>query len=351
MKKAAIITAIVLASSIVFCMIFAGYLILSEYQPKNRETIAVSETGLPIHPDKELSVLTYNIGYAGLSKDEDFFMDGGKNVRPDDETLILANLEGISHILDKNAADIILLQEVDLASRRSYGINQQAYLTEQTGKNSLFAYNFNCKYVPYPLPPIGKVESGLLTLSGRKLQSAARIALPVPFPWPVSTCNLKRCLLETRFPIEGSSKELIVFNLHLEAYDDGEGKVEQTNVLMQLLHTEYEKGNYVIAGGDFNQTFDSIERYPIINKDSWMPGKLEEASLPDGFSFAVSDQYATCRLLNAPYSGNYMDSQVYVIDGYIVSDNIDVKSVQVIDTQFEYSDHQPVKLSFCFKND
>lgn len=44
-------------------------------------------------------------------------------------------------------------------------------------------------------------------------------------------------------------------NLHLEAYDDGEGKEAQTAMLLQILQEEYVKGNYVIAGGDFNQSF------------------------------------------------------------------------------------------------
>ena len=33
----------------------------------------------------------------------------------------------------------------------------------------------------------------------------------------------------------------------------------------ELLQREYEKGNYVIAGGDFNQTFDTVpeDLYPL----------------------------------------------------------------------------------------
>ena len=57
----------------------------------------------------------------------------------------------------------------------------------------------------------------------------------------------------------------------------------------------------------------------------------------------------TCRLLNGPYSGNYDDSQVYVLDGFIVSDNLKIDQVENIDTQFEYTDHQPVKLNVTLK--
>ena len=33
--------------------------------------------------DDSLRIMTYNIGYAGLDKSEDFFMDGGSEVQPD----------------------------------------------------------------------------------------------------------------------------------------------------------------------------------------------------------------------------------------------------------------------------
>ena len=48
--------------------------------------------------------------------------------------------------------------------------------------------------------------------------------LPCPFSWPTRIANLKRCLLVERIPIADSDKELVLVNLHLEAYDDGEGK-------------------------------------------------------------------------------------------------------------------------------
>ena len=62
----------------------------------------------------------------------------------------------------------------------------------------------------------------------------------------------------------------------------------------------------------------------------------------------MDDSYPTCRLLNQPYTGDYETSQVYVLDGFIVSDNLEVELVEVVDTNFEYTDHQPVKLKVRF---
>ena len=194
-------------------------------------------------------------------------MDGGKEVRPDSDAQIKENLEGICGVLKEQDCDIYFLQEVDRDSRRSYHIDQETFYQEQLGLQGLFACNFKCDFVPYPLPPIGKVDSGIMTLTSLAATEASRISLPESFSWPVKTCNLKRCILESRIPIEGTEAELVLLNFHLEAYDDGAGKEAQTKVLAEKLKEEYQKGNYVIAGGDFNQTFAVLEeKYPVVNE-------------------------------------------------------------------------------------
>ncbi len=338
---------LILAGILLLLLVF---LTIREYRPKAEETLTGSyKDGELLSLSRPFSVMSYNTGYASLSKDEDFFMDGGSKVKPDSKALVEDNLSGITSVLKDNPSDVYFLQEVDINSTRSYGIDQRSAYSEALNKNSFFAYNFKCDFVPYPLPPIGHVESGLVTLTDNYVTDASRISLPESFSWPVKTCNLKRCLLVTRFPLKDSSNELVLINFHLEAYDSGEGKIAQSKMLADILSQEYEKGNYVIAGGDFNQTFQGVDKYPVTNKEDWTPGIIGDSDLPDHFSFAIDDSYPTCRLLNAPYTGSYDTSQVYVIDGFIVSDNLAVRSVNVIDVGFEHTDHQPVRLEVAFK--
>lgn len=320
------------------------WLTIREYRPEAEEALAVpSGTETPA-PGSSLEILTFNTGYAGLDKTQDFFMDGGSQVQPDSRQEVEENLQGIAGILKEHPADVYFLQEVDLDSKRSYRIDQQAYYQENLDLPGVFACNFKCDFIPYPLPPIGKVESGILTMTDLAVSSASRISLPESFSWPVKTCNLKRCMLETRIPLTGTDRELVLINFHLEAYDSGEGKIRQSQMLAEKLQKEYEAGNYVIAGGDFNQTFEGIDKYPLKDTDNWAPGVIGEDSLPEHFSFAVDDSYPTCRLLNEPYSGSFDTAQVYVLDGFLVSDNIKVNQVSVINTDFAYTDHQPVRL-------
>jgi endonuclease/exonuclease/phosphatase family metal-dependent hydrolase len=267
-------------------------------------------------------------------------------VRPSSE-LITKNLAGLQGFLGGVKADFTLLQEVDSNSKRSRSVDEVAGLRAKLGQSSAYAMNFSANYVPYPWPPIGKVHSGLVTFSQYKMAEATRISLPCPFSWPMSMVNLKRCLLVSRIPLEGSDKELVLVNLHLEAYDDGEGKLAQSKQLREFVEQEYAKGNYVIAGGDWNQLFPDTEKlYPNKYPELWVPGYLDEAELSAGWQYVWDDSVPTCRLLNQPYDKTDTENtQYYVIDGFLVSPNLKVESVETMDEGFAFSDHNPVLLS------
>lgn len=331
---------LLIVSALVFLLIF---LTVTEYRPEDTADAEISEisdnSSNPV--DKQLTIYTWNIGYAGLGASSDFFMDGGSNVNPTAEE-VSDNLTAIKDFFASNPADAWLLQEVDVNSARTGYTDELKSISESYEGSFALAYNYKCEFVPIPLPPIGKVQSGIATFTNHLINSTPeRISLPCPFSWPVSSANLKRCLLVTRLAVDGSDKEVVLVNLHLEAYDDGEGKIAQTKQLTDFLSSEYEKGNYVIAGGDFNQTFpNTLKKFPV-TADEWTPGIMEDTSLPEGFRYAFDGERASCRLLNEPLSD---DSQMYVLDGFIVSPNVKVDLVETVDLNFANSDHNPVKL-------
>lgn len=330
---------------------FVAFLSIKEFKPEPIEKVEVmNNEGRSNFSGDVVSVLTYNVGYAGLGDNADFFMDGGKQVSTADEARVKENFNEIISTLKSNQADFYFIQEVDQKSKRTYKINQVNDFVEQTNLAGAFALNYSCPFVPYPVPPLGLMNAGLQTLSNSNIVSSERISLPCPFKWPVSTANLKRCLLVSRVPIENSDKELVMVNLHLEAYDNGEGKEAQTKMLFSVLQEEYEKGNYVIAGGDFNQTFPgALDAYPILNDETWTPGVLEESILPEGWSFAYDKNVPSCRLLDKPYDVNDETTQHYIIDGFILSPNVETISVNTLDLGFHAADHNPVYLNAKLK--
>ena len=348
-----IIPAAVIGAVILFAILFILFLTIVEYRPKQKEDVPFSTGNEMLLQGKPYTLMSWNIGYAGLGKDEDFFMDGGKKVRPDSEKVVEKYFNGIKHTIGTHPADIIFIQEIDIKSKRTWNMNQVEALKSFTGKGGSFAYNYKCFYVPFPLPTIGHIESGLSILTNFETSSSQRRSLPVPFKWPVRLANLKRCMLVSRIPVYenggASGKELVLADFHLEAFDDGEGKIAQTKALKSFIESEYIKGNYVIAGGDFNQRFPGSTAFPAVWKDGWLPGQLDADMLGDGWSFVFDDSRPTCRSNQRTY--NDADAaahnwQYHVIDGFITSPNVESLSINVIDEDFQNSDHNPVYMTF-----
>lgn len=347
-KKIFKCAAILLFAVIILAAGLVAYLSATEYRPA--ETQAAERTVLNEGKaaGMELMVCTWNLGYGGLGKESDFFMDGGSMVAPPSAETVEKNLTGIEKYMAENPADVWLLQEVDVGSARSEDMDQFERLRSAFGHSGAFAYNYKCDFVPFPLPPIGRVQSGLAVQTGLKLNGEGqRVSLYCPYSWPVRAANLKRCLLVTRIPVEDTDNELVMIDLHMEAYESGEGRIIQTRQLVELMEAEYKKGNYVIAGGDFNQSFPgTLEAYPIKDQGSWTPGVLQEESLSSGWRYAYDGSTATCRLLDAPLSEQ---TQLYVIDGFILSPNVELREIHTVDLGFEYSDHNPVRISVTLR--
>ena len=365
-KKFLKITAIILLAAFLAVTALFSFLSITEFKPKDRESLPVTKNSTEdtsaagVDTSGSLSVLSWNIGYGGLSETADFFMDGGDGVRTQDKSSVQNNLDAVISEVSALNPDILFFQEIDRNSARSFHIDQTALMREKTGfANSSFANNLKVSFLPYPIPPIGKVDSGIMTLTNLPVAEAERIQLPIPFSWPVRIVNLKRCLLVERVPLTGinndggfsDGKELVLINLHLEAYDDGEGKIKQTKMLADLMQTEFEKGNYVIAGGDFNQTFSNTDTsmYPLQRGDLWACGVLDESSFGDGFLFLMDNSAPTCRSLDRPYDSEDTGFQFYLVDGFIVSNNVEVESHKTLDKGFVNSDHNPVFMTFSLK--
>ncbi len=153
-----------------------------------------------------------------------------------------------------------------------------------------------------------------------------------------------------RIPVEGG-KELVLINTHLSAYDEG-GLISaaQFQLLNTVLEQEAQNGNYVIVGGDFNHALCDTARAFACQQE--VPGwvyEIDESILAEGYTIVRPEnvtQVPTCRSTDIAYvkGVNY----TAVLDGFIVSSNVEASAVN-IDTDFMFSDHNPVRLTFILK--
>ena len=300
--------------------------------------------------DSIFSILSWNIGYGGLGKDADFFYDGGKMVAPT-QNEYRKYFEGISDALESfDSLDLILLQEIDTFSARSYYTNQYKLISEiLNSHNGIYIKNYDVSFVPVPLlNPMGRVVSGLSIFSVSTPFSYEQIVFPGNFPWPTSLFMPDRCFLSIRIPL-ASGKDLIIINTHNSAFDDGELRAGQLASLKKYMAELYHDGNYVVAGGDWNIN------PPLYQNTAFVSGDVAYKVFLD-FDFQKFDtswtvvfdpHYPTNRDVSAPYrQGN---TSTTIIDFFVCSPNVKAMEVRTLYDGFLYTDHHPVYFRFEVK--
>jgi endonuclease/exonuclease/phosphatase family metal-dependent hydrolase len=337
--------AIALAFAIMFSVLFLIYSTITFYNPDQEIELQSSVTPDTLKVNTAYSLITWNIGYAGLGDNMDFFYDGGKQTR-DTKARTLENLDSIKKFLTQNRTDFIILQEVDFESRRSYHFNQVQAIGQALNYFTFYATNYQVSFVPVPLNnPMGKVNSGIMTLSRYTPQNAKRIQLPGLSPWPNRVFNLRRCLLITRFPMN-NGREFVLINTHNSAFENDSLKLEEMNFIRQIALNDYEKGNYVIVGGDWNQlppNFAPDKFGNAYETKAFKPLSIDSGFMPTGWQWAYDPTLPTNRYLDRPYSKS---CRTIILDFFLLSPNIQVSDLSTINLNFRYSDHNPVKFTF-----
>ncbi len=319
---------------------------LTDFNPKETEIISKIDQDYIIPDSTIYTIMIWNIGYAGLGSNMDFFYDGGERVR-DSEDNVRRNLYYITDLLQKNdSLDFIMLQEVDVDSKRSYGINMVEHFNNAMPEFfPFFATNYKVKFIPLPFTePLGRVNSGVLTLSKFIPVSSKRISLPGNFSWPQRIFMLDRCFLTNTYKLPGN-KVFNLVNTHNSAYDDGSLRKQQVDYLSVYLK---DLNSNFLVGGDWNQC------PPEINVNG-LPGfvfdtvsflKVDDKMEENGARFYFDNSQPTNRRVGKAYSKE--SSPVTIIDYFLGSSQIEVLSCKTLNVDFANSDHQPVLLSFKF---
>lgn len=292
----------------------------------------------------ELAILSWNIGFAGLGENAEFIADGGKKIIPSSKADVRRNLEGIKTTIAREQPDLLLIQEMALPSNVNRFLDVYAEV-----RQALPAYW--AAYSP-------KVELNFLCISdsiGQSILSRSppgdlfRMELPAE---QKSTLGIKQKhhLLVARFPTARSGKQLVLANVHLSAFDEAAvTRYRQLKAIEDFIIEEYSKGSYIVCGGDWNLLLEELVRFHttpakylfwVYKLPAWFP--------PGGWIKAIDPETPTVRTLERPYrkSENYTG----IIDGFILSSNVELVEVRTIDTGFLFSDHQPVLIKIRLKN-
>lgn len=326
------------------------YAKIHEFKPNRIDVLTnIGEDALldTISKEKEYSLISWNIGYGAMGEKSDFFYDGGTMMRQSKGyySMCFDSIKKIVHSLD---ADFIFLQEVDSFAKRSYYKNQIEEISHlMPNYNVFFAKNYSVRYVPIPLfNPTGVVEAGLLTMSKFKVQKALRLDLETSFPFPENLFILKRCILVCRVLVS-DNKELVLINVHNSAFDDG-GKIrdKESKIISAFAMNEYNKGNYIIMGGDWNMNPSKYNAFNINNGDKAVFDLTisDSVYINNNWGVHFDKKVPTNRAAFDSYKHGQTPTTIY--DFFITSPNVIVLWEETIDRSFMYSDHNMITIKF-----
>ena len=332
---------------------FIAYITFTDYQPDKVEVVVEKGKYKNIRglQQNTFSFINWNIGYAGLGQEMDFFYDGGEGVRPSKELSEKYLKSIIDFVRSNDTVDFWMIQEVDVKAKRSYDVNEAEKVSHaKMGSYGVFARNYLVQFVPVPVTdPLGYVDAGLMMFSKFPPDEAVRYAYPLIADWPDKLFLLDRCFLLNRYPMENGS-DLVIINTHNSAYVyDSVLRIHELQILKKVMLDEYAKGNYVIAGGDWNQNPPGYMPSGDYNGHNFIPSivKMNSDFMPKGWQWAYDDSAPTNRSNNKPFVIG--ENTTTCLDYYLVSPNVSIIDVEVIDLKFENSDHNPIYLKAQLK--
>ena len=375
-KKVIKITGIILLALVIVLAAYIIYLYASYHRIPDNQELQVeeisqnTEAGNELTTEKNYSALTYNIGFGAYTPDFSFFMDGGKSSWAKSKDSVKETIKGAGELVASKDPDFALVQEIDLDATRSYHVNEYSILKENIpAYNCVFAQNYDSAFLFYPFTqPHGKSKAGLALFSKYPITGSMRRSFPISTSF-TKFFDLDRCYSISRVPVD-NGKELVIFELHMSAYGNSDAIREgQIRMLSEDMQKEYEAGNYVICGGDFNHDLKAVDTQSKASdadnntqtdsEDSAEPESwaypFPRSELPELFSFCL-DQLSEDEKNNLWNSARnadmeYVPGETYTVtlDGFIISDNVECTKYENVNTGYSYSDHDPVYMEFQLK--
>jgi len=162
------------------------------------------------------------------------------------------NLERLVRKINEVKPDIILLQEVDVESKRSGYIDQVQWILNHTYFNyGVYASMWEAQYIPSD--GLGRINTGNAILSRWKITEAERIQLPLRGDQDAFTkyFYLRRNILKTKIDLPGVDNFYVV-NTHLSAFSTDDTKKKQVERFKAELDKLNSLGAVFVTGGDFN---------------------------------------------------------------------------------------------------
>ena len=200
----------------------------------------------------DVKVVTWNIRF-GIAQFPFFADSCGDDVILDDDT-IEQNMAAIADSLNAMDADIVLLQEVDVSSKRTGYMDQVQYLLDNTNLNyGCYASMWKADFIPSD--GIGRIDAGNAILSKYKLTDAERIQLRLRTDQDGLTqyFYLRRNIVKAKIPaLTQGAQDFYAVDIHATAFATDDTKQQHIDKYVETLAEIHDGGDLFVTGGDLN---------------------------------------------------------------------------------------------------
>ena len=293
---------------------------LSEYQ-----SLIANETKSTQKNDSIFSIVTYNIGYlSGMTNN--LAVESPKE-------FFDVNMAKVVSEIKKVKPDIMAFQEIDFDASRSYNVNQEEEISKLGFNYRAQTINWDERYLPFPYWPIsmhyGKVVSGQSIISKYPLKEQQRIVLQrvADAPFYRDAFYLERLAQVVKVVLNG--KEVVVINIHLEAYEK-ETRAKQFEEVLAIFN-QYKEIYPTILLGDFNSR--ARDENAVVQKIFAMKA----------IGSAASDMNNLGNTFNSKDPSKRIDYIFYT------KNSIEYISGKVLNQFGQASDHLPLEMKFRIK--
>ena len=233
--------------------------------------IYTASSGEPPSSDTAIAIATWNMRF-GMEL-RPWFADacGSRVLMTEDEARSGTNTV-IAGIRDLDA-DVLMLQEVDVNSKRSNYLNQMQEILRGAGYRYA-AYASNWKAQVIPSDGLGRVDEGNAVFSRYPILSATRYQLPLRGDQDALTklFYVRECVMVVVLDVPGD-RDLAVWNTHLSAFATDDTKKRQLDKVLAIAESYQTATTDVVIGGDFNLLPPNADSLDYCDEDA-CPGEV-----------------------------------------------------------------------------
>jgi len=214
------------------------------------EYYTASELTPAPQPDSSIRAMTWNIRF-GIGR-MPWFGDACGDMTVYSQDDVIPHLDAVVAKINEIKPDILLLQEVDINSKRTSYINELQYILDHTYFNyAAYVPEWRAQYIPSD--GLGRMDMGLAILSPWPINNAKRVQLALRSDQSSIEVYfyLRSCMITAAIQIPGF-QELSVVNIHASAFATDDTKHKHYQELKTKLDEINAAGGYFLAGGDFN---------------------------------------------------------------------------------------------------